>query len=63
MWLFDLFKKKKKVEKSYIERDTECDLCEYRDECIGNLIECTTLSDTRQHFTRCLVADCKKYDI
>lgn len=57
----DLSKKKEKVEKTiYIEWDTECDLCKFREECLENLIECTNEFDTRQHFVRGLGVGCKK---
>lgn len=33
---------------SYEEKDTKCDLCDHKDQC--DLLECTTIRDTRKHF-------------
>ena len=39
-------------QKKYVEKDTECDKCEYLKNCIekGNYIDCTTSYDTRRHY-------------
>ncbi len=46
-----------------IEEDTECDLCEFLDSCVGegNLIQATMPADTRRHFIRGVGAPCIKY--
>ena len=44
----------------YVEKDTECDKCEYLSECIHNEhIDCTTSQDTRSHVL-CDMTRCKK---
>lgn len=47
--------------KSYKEKDTECDKCEYLRECKskGNCIDCTTVDDKRSHVL-CSKENCKK---
>lgn len=46
--------------KKYVEKDTECDKCEYLSECIHNEhIDCTTFQDTRSHVL-CDMTRCKK---
>lgn len=39
-------------EKPYVEKDTECDKCEFLHKCIeeGNVLESTTTEDMRQHY-------------
>ena len=38
--------------KPYVEKDTECDKCDFLQECksIKNIIDCTTVNDTRSHY-------------
>lgn len=45
-------------ERKYWEVDTECDSCEFKDQC--DLIECTSIIDTRQHFMPSMGNICKK---
>ena len=46
--------------KKYVEKDTECDKCEYLSECIHNEhIYCTTFQDKRSHVL-CDMTRCKK---
>lgn len=42
----------------YEEKDTKCDLCEHKVEC--NLLECTTVNDTRKHLIPNIDNVCKK---
>lgn len=66
MWLFDLFRKRKTEEQkhTYEEYDTECDLCNCREECYEKdfLLDCTICADSRSHYIRGLGVECKKYD-
>jgi len=48
---------KKKPEK-YVEKDTVCDVCEFKSEC--NLTEITGMADTRRHFVRGIGSECKR---
>lgn len=43
---------KKFKPKPYVERNTDCDKCEFLHECIeeGNVLESTTTEDMRQHY-------------
>lgn len=41
----------------YHEEDTKCDLCPYNNEC--DLIEITTLRDTRRHFINNIGSVCR----
>lgn len=63
-WIKKLFHKKEvKFNKSeHIERDTKCDKCEFLESCIlcGNVIECTSGEDTKRHYIKGLVSECKK---
>lgn len=38
--------------RKYREKDTECDKCKYLETCLGkgNVIDCKTISDTRNHY-------------
>lgn len=59
----NLLKKKEKwipIE-PYIEKDTECDRCEYLQECIsnGNVVNCRLLDDTRDHYIKGLMVSCE----
>lgn len=45
-------------EESYVEKDTECDLCEHKAEC--DLIEITNYYDTRMHLAPNIGNRCKK---
>ena len=45
-------------EREYWEVDTECDSCEFKDQC--DLIECTSIIDSRQHFMPSMGNICKK---
>lgn len=45
-------------EETYEEKDTECDLCEHKEEC--DLIEITNLYDTRMHLAPDIGNRCKK---
>ena len=47
--------------KTYKEKDTECDKCEFLNECksTGNYIDCTTVDDERSHVL-CSKENCKK---
>lgn len=48
-------KKKEEIEyKPRIEKDTICDKCEFLERCKSNnnVMDCTSLYDTRQHYTR-----------
>ena len=38
------------IPREYHETDTECDLCERKNQC--ELLEITTIEDTRRHFVR-----------
>lgn len=44
----------------YVEKYTECDMCEFLQECmsIGNIIDCTMVDDKRKHYIGGL--DCRK---
>ena len=45
-----------------VEKDTECDLCDNRDECEDYLIDCTCYEDTRRHVINGMGHVCpKKY--
>ena len=60
------FKKKTEKEKyqhQNEERDTECDKCEFLDECkdCGNVMCCSKLDDLRQHFIRGFGVECRRY--
>jgi hypothetical protein len=57
-----IFRKKKTEYKPYIEHDTECDKCEFLEQCKddGYVINCTTYYDSRQHFIRGLGSNCRK---
>lgn len=57
----DLEKKSQKVE-PYVEKTGECDVCKYRSICEKErcVIEITSISDTRRHFTRTRDAICRK---
>lgn len=46
----------------YIERDTECDKCEFLESCIfdSNALECTSEEDTRRHYIKGLGSECKR---
>ena len=46
--------------KPYEEKDTECDLCEFKHECI--LIDVTRNEDTRTHMRSAMGNICKKHD-
>lgn len=37
----------------YVEKETECDNCKHLSDCIanGNVIDCSTISDERNHYT------------
>lgn len=52
---------KKYRQRKYVEKDTECDKCEYLSECMenGGYIDCTNLRDTRTH-VMCGMENCKK---
>lgn len=45
-------------EESYEEKDTKCDLCEHKEECV--LLECTHSSDERTHYIPAMGNICKK---
>lgn len=45
-------------EETYEEKDTECDLCEHKEECV--LLECTHSSDERTHYIPSMGNICKK---
>lgn len=53
---------KKFKSKPYVEKDTECDKCEFISECIeeGNVISVTRLADERQHYVAGIGCLCKK---
>ena len=58
-WARKIFKKKKKyIPQPYVEKDTRCDLCKYKDEC-EDKIDVTTLNDMRRHYIRSLGGSCK----
>lgn len=46
----------------YVEKDTDCDLCEHLSSCeeIGYVLETTKFMDSRRHFIRGLNCPCKK---
>ncbi len=52
---------KKHRQRKYVEKDTECDLCEYLSECMenGEYIGCTTREDNRNHVI-CSMESCRK---
>lgn len=52
---------KKYRQRKYVEKDTECDKCEYLSECMenGGCIDCTNIRDTRTH-VMCGMENCKK---
>ena len=52
---------KKYCQRKYIEKDTECDKCEYLSECMtkGEYFECTEIRDTRIHIW-CAMGNCRK---
>lgn len=58
-----IFKKNKNKHIPYIEHDTECDKCVYLEQCKndGYVINCTNCGDTREHFIRGIISDCKKW--
>lgn len=66
--MFNVFKRlfrKKKAEyeyKPYIERDTECDKCEFLEQCKndGYVINCTFSGDDKEHYMRGLGSNCRK---
>lgn len=47
---------------AYIERDTECDKCEFLNECKndGCLVSCTRLDNDKEHYIRGIGSNCKK---
>ena len=49
---------KKFRQRKYVEKDTKCDNCEFSSYC--QLIECTTIQDTRRHFIGGFGDFCKK---
>ena len=59
VWVCKLFKKEKPyIPQPYVEKDTRCDLCKYKDECDAKI--CSTISlDTREHYIRGLGGECK----
>lgn len=64
-WFTKLFKRQKEQEYEYVpyvEKDTECDKCEYLHECLnkGFLINVTIIEDVRSHYIGALKAPCKK---
>lgn len=60
-----LFKRKEPEYKPYIERDTECDKCDFLKHCekSGEVIRCTTSYDEREHFIRGMGAYCRKMNL
>lgn len=52
---------KKHRNKKYVEKDTECDVCEYLSECMaeGEYLDCTEIRDTRNHVL-CAMDNCRK---
>ena len=55
---------KKCRQRKYVEKDTECDKCEYLSECMakGEYIDCTELGDTRKH-VMCAMDNCRKMNL
>ena len=51
-------------ENSYVEGFTECDKCEYLNECLkrGYLINTTSLGDNFQHYVREMGSHCIRHD-
>lgn len=49
----------KEMMSEYVERDTECDDCEFLFSC-EDCIETTTRHDTRRHYVRGIGAKCRK---
>ena len=43
---------------AYVERDTKCDLCDFKNSC--DLVEITRMYDNRQHFVPMRGFKCKK---
>ena len=62
-----MFKKKKEFT-PYIEKDTECDKCDRKLECLekGCLLEITTYFDSRPHYVKELgcvcIKECQEFD-
>lgn len=60
-----LFKKRRKESQKQhtprIERDTECDTCQYLKECLseGYLLNCSSLEDARAHYIKGRGCECK----
>lgn len=48
--------------KPYVEKDTECDECEFLQECIekGNVLDATRFDDMIHHYIRGIGCICKK---
>lgn len=44
----------------YHEKDTKCDLCEFKSKCEPYLFDCTMLCDTRKHVTNSIGHICPK---
>lgn len=46
----------------YVEKDTECDLCEHLKECVANgyVVSAELSIDTRKHYIRGIDCDCYK---
>lgn len=53
---------KKYRQRKYVETDTECDLCEFLEQCNENgyVLNCTTRYDDRQHFIKGRGFNCRK---
>lgn len=50
---------KKYTPRKYVEKDTVCDLCDCKSD-ICNLVDATTIQDTREHVKRGMCGECAK---
>lgn len=53
---------KKYRQRKYVEKDTDCDKCEFLEQCKndGYVINCTSFEDSREHYMRGLGSNCRK---
>ena len=52
---------KKYRQRKYVEKDTDCDKCEFLDKCKddGYVINCTSFEDSREHYMSGLGSNCR----
>ena len=56
---------KKHRQRKYVEKDTECDKCEFLEQCKddGYVINCTFSGCDREHYIRGLGSNCRKMNL